>query len=151
MPKPKKPKPKPRPGYVLLLSLLVLSGCNSCATLTPPTQLSPRGDVAFYGNKALVAVSELQSFAIDAEKAGALDREDARKIVAATVEAGQAGQVLATALKAGGSSTDARRNAAAMVEAALRKLPDTLSPHARQLTEPYIRTILLLLSAYREV
>jgi hypothetical protein len=119
-----------------------------CAGLKPPPQLSPIGDIAFYAEKTLVAVESLQHFAIDGEAAGAISTNDAKTIIEATKVAGQAGQDLKRALKAGASETAAKNQAVAAIRSALDSVPKRLSPETAAIVAPYIQTVTTLLEVF---
>jgi hypothetical protein len=138
-------QPKRR-AAAIAVALLVCSGL-ACATLKPPEQLSPIGDTAWYAREVIKGVAGLQQAAIDAEKAGALSVEDARTVVDATKKAGQAGEVLATSLKAGLPQQEAKAKAIAVIREALGELPKHLSKSAGELVTPYIQLVLTLLTA----
>jgi CTP:molybdopterin cytidylyltransferase MocA len=136
-----------RQGFGTALAVMVLAaGCGG--RLRSPQQLSPVGDTAFYARRAIHAINELQIVAIEGEKAGVIKTDDARRIITATKTAGEAGVALSEALKAGASETSARKQALAVIRKALEELPEYLSDQGRQITEPYIQTVLLLLSVF---
>lgn len=129
----------------VVVAMLLLA---ACAHVTPPPQLSPIGDTAFYARRVIQAVGALQQAAIDGEKAGALTTQDASVIVNATRQAAQAGSDLADALKAGVSADSAKAQAIAVIKGVLAKLPENLSPHAREIAQPYINLINTFLAVF---
>lgn len=131
-------------GVVIVLALLL----SACSHVTPPPQLSPIGDTAFYARRVIQAVGALQQAAIDGEKAGTIAPNDAAAIVNATRTAAKAGSDLADALAAGVSHESAKDQAVAVIKGVLDKLPENLSPHAREIVAPYISLINTFLSVF---
>ena len=141
-----------RPGFGRVAGMALLAMASglalsfACAGVKAPPQLSPAGDIAWYANKANVAIAALQQVAIDGEAAGVIQRNDAVKIVEATKVAGTAGVELAEALKAGLDGATARAKAVASIRKAVSDLPGLLSPEASRVISPYVQTVLTLLA-----
>lgn len=126
-------------------------GLTACAHVTPPPQLSPIGDTAFYAHRVIQAVGSLQQAAIDGEKAGALTTSDARQIVNTTQTAAKAGSQLAGILATGDASRDsaqAKVNLIAIIHKALQELPGNLSAHGKEIVQPYINLINTFLTVF---
>lgn len=136
---------------VLAVLVTAAAGCQTnCAgsRLAPPPQLSPVGDTAYYARAVIKLVNQLQGAAIDAEAAGVMKTDDARKIIEATRLANEAGVELAAALKAGQSATTSRERAIAMIRQALTDLPPKLNDHDRAIVQPYVTGVLTLLTVF---
>lgn len=137
--------------YAALLAVAIVGAAcqnQSCAHLKAPEQLTPIGDVAWNARTAIRLVDELQRTAIEGEKAGAIRTEDAKKIVEATVLAGEAGVTLSRSLAAGAAETGARAQAVAAFKQALADLPAKLSPNTQKVVAPYVTAILTLLTVF---
>lgn len=136
-------------ALVLALALPVGTVAPACATrLAAPAQLSPIGDVAFYADRALVAIDSLGEFAIKGEAAGAMSTDDARTIIEAVKTSSIAANELGKALKAGVSETTAKAKAIAIIREALKNVPQHLSPETQSQVAPYIQTVLTLLTVF---
>lgn len=134
---------------VLFASPLVVPVISSgCASLKPPVQLSPIGDIAWHARTAIHTTETLQQIAIDGEHAGTISTADAETIVKATTVAEQAGVDLSKALRAGVSEKTARAQAVAAFKTALVGLPQRLSPNTQKLVQPYVTAVLTLLTVF---
>lgn len=133
-------------GGAAVPTVLVTQGC---ATMRPPESLSPVGDAAFYARRVVLAIDQIQTLAIDGEKAGAISEADARTIIEATGEAAKAGVSLANTLKAaGGGEASAKKRWAAAIRKALEEVVPKLSPNTQNMVEPYVKTALTLLTVF---
>lgn len=133
-----------RAATAIVIALLLAA----CTHLSPPPQLSPIGDTAFYARRVIQAVGALQQAAIDGEKAGALTISDARQIVNATQTAAKAGGQLADALAAGIEHDTVKAQAIAIIKQVLVELPGNLSAHGKEVVKPYISLINTFLAVF---
>lgn len=136
--------------HIVAALVLVVVGLSQggCGTgLQAPPQLTPIGNIAWYGDEILKQVAVIQQVAINGEAAGAISTNDARTIVAATGTLADAATTLGQALKAGSSATGAKAQAVAAIRSILINLPAKLSPETGKLIAQYAAPILTLLTA----
>ena len=134
-----------RKAAVALALALALSACGG---LNPPPQLSPVGDLYFQAKQVALALDSLTNVTIAAEAQGLLSRKDAYTVTDTTKKALVAADSLVRAVHAGAEQNTARARAVAVISDLMNSIPPQLSPHARQVTAPYIATIRTLLAAF---
>lgn len=133
---------------VLLISALAFASMG-CATVKPPANLKPMGQIAWYGVKIVDGCVVIGDVAITAHESGVIASQDeTNKIVSAAKVCTDSGANLGRALKAGASQETAKQQAIAAIKSALGNLPGQLSPEVAKLIEPYRQVVITLLSVF---
>lgn len=133
---------------ISLIAVIAMMGCVPLQHLKAPAQLSPAGDVAYYARHATSVVKELQTVAIDGEASGVIPTSDAKRIIEATLIAGNAGTELAKALKDGVLAKTAKERALVLFRDALTDVMPLLSVNTRKIVQPYVDAALTLLTVF---